>query len=132
MTLLKACSECGEPSDQARCQQHRPTDDKPTAQARGYDNAWNKLSARARRLQPFCSDCGATTDLQTDHSPEAWRRKAAGKPIRLADVTVVCGPCNRARGAARPGRVDPPDDRHDPRARQSSGMRTILNFGEDS
>jgi 5-methylcytosine-specific restriction enzyme A len=59
------------------------------------------LSRRARRLQPFCTDCGSTEDLQTDHTPEAWKRKAAGKPLRLADVEVVCGPCNRARGAAR-------------------------------
>ncbi len=52
-------------------------------------------------MQPYCSDCGATEDLQCDHSREAWKRKTAGKPIRLKDVDVVCGPCNRARGAAR-------------------------------
>ena len=54
-----------------------------------------------RRLQPFCSDCGSTEGLECDHSPEAWARKAAGKPIRLQDVDVVCGECNRRRGAAR-------------------------------
>lgn len=52
-------------------------------------------------MQPFCLDCGATDDLQADHTPEAWARKAAGKAIRLQDIAVVCGRCNRDRGQAR-------------------------------
>ncbi len=99
---LRPCIECGEPSEAAHCPEHaRPPSPKASAAARGYDAAWNRLSRQARRLQPFCSDCGTTEDLQADHTPEAWARKAAGKPVRLADVDVVCGPCNRARGAAR-------------------------------
>ncbi|BBX69588.1 hypothetical protein MPSYJ_30490 [Mycolicibacterium psychrotolerans] len=99
---LRPCIECGEPADGPRCPEHvRPSSPKASAALRGYDAAWQRLSAKARRLQPWCSDCGATADLQCDHRPEAWARKAAGKPIRLADVDVVCGPCNRARGAAR-------------------------------
>lgn len=106
---LRPCIDCGEPTDGARCVEHaRPSSPKASASSRGYDAAWQRLSAKARRLQPFCADCGATDDLQADHRPEAWARKAAGKPIRLADVDVVCGPCNRRRGAARtqqtPGR----------------------------
>lgn len=87
----KPCIDCGEPTAGTRCAQHR-----------GYDRRWRVLSERARKLQPFCADCGAVEDLQTDHSPEAWERVAAGKPIRLRDVDVVCGPCNRERGQARP------------------------------
>jgi len=97
---LTACLDCGEPSDGPRCPDHT-VDTKASAAQRGYDHQWNVLSKRARRLQPFCLDCGATDDLQTDHTPEAWAAKAAGKPITLAMVDVVCGPCNRARGAAR-------------------------------
>lgn len=97
---LTACLDCGEPSDGPRCPEHT-IDTKAHASARGYDAAWTKLSKRARRLQPFCSDCGSTEDLQTDHTPEAWARKAAGKPIRLSDVQVLCGSCNRSAGAAR-------------------------------
>lgn len=97
---LTSCLDCGTPSDGPRCPLHT-TDTKPPAAQRGYDHQWNELSRRARRLQPFCTDCGATEDLQTDHTPEAWARKAAGKPIRLTDVQVLCGPCNRAAGAAR-------------------------------
>ncbi|MCH5641431.1 hypothetical protein [Gordonia sp. ABSL49_1] len=97
----KPCIVCGTPAFGTRCPDHRLPDHQPPASARGYDTAWRKLSARARRLQPFCSDCGAVDDLQADHSPEAWQRKAAGKTIRLQDIDVVCGPCNRTRGAAR-------------------------------
>lgn len=101
--ILRPCIECGEPADGPRCPEHaRPSSPKAPAAERGYDAAWARLSARARRLQPWCSDCGATEGLQCDHTPEAWARKAAGKRIRLQDVDVVCGPCNRARGAARP------------------------------
>ena len=99
---VKPCLDCGEPSHTTRCEQHRlPEPPKPSAASRGYNNAWTRLSKRARRLQPFCTSCGATEDLQADHSPEAWARKAAGLPIRLQDIDVVCGTCNRSRGAAR-------------------------------
>lgn len=111
IVTLRPCIECGEPTEAERCDEHRlKSRDRPSgdghalsAYERGYDHAWRLLSARARRLQPFCSDCGATEDLQTDHTPLAWARKAAGKVIRLKDVDVVCGPCNRIRGSARPG-----------------------------
>lgn len=96
---LSPCLVCGEPSDGPRCTEHALP--KPTAQDKGYDHHWRTLSKRARRLQPFCSDCGSTDDLQADHSPQAWQRHAEGLTIRLGDVDVVCGPCNRARGAAR-------------------------------
>jgi hypothetical protein len=104
LTMLP-CIESGELADADRCDEHKlnTRGDKTSADSRGYDNAWRKLSERARQLQPFCSDCGSTEDLQCDHTPTAWARKAAGKAIRIKDVDVVCGPCNRARGAARPG-----------------------------
>jgi 5-methylcytosine-specific restriction protein A len=119
---LRPCIDCGEPAEGPRCPEHT-TDAKGTATARGYDAAWDKLSKRARRLSPFCSDCGSTEGLECDHSPEAWARKAAGKSIRLQDVDVVCGECNRARGAARgitTTRGDAPHAAHSrPPSRQS-------------
>lgn len=99
---LRPCLVCGEPTNGPRCLEHT-IDTQPSAAARGYDWQWQKLSKQARRLQPFCIDCGATTELQCDHSPEAWAAKAAGKPIKLSMVDVVCGPCNVKRGAARGG-----------------------------
>lgn len=103
----RPCLVCGEPTtDGSYCDEHQPQpwqQPKGNARQRGYDTAWTKLSKRARKLQPFCSDCGATTGLTCDHLPSAWRRKAQNKPLRLSDVDVVCGPCNVARGSSRPG-----------------------------
>lgn len=104
--MLKPCIECGTPSTESRCDDHTPQTwrhHNGSARERGYDRAWDKLSARARRLQPFCSDCHTTENLTTDHKPSAWKRKAEGKPLRLWDVDVVCAPCNLARGSSRPG-----------------------------
>lgn len=100
----RPCIRCGDPIPTgSHCPACAPPDHPQTAHQRGYDAAWNRLSRKARRLQPWCTDCGTTRDLQTDHTPEAWRRHNAGLPVRLADVEVVCGPCNRSRGAARQG-----------------------------
>lgn len=110
--MKSTCIDCGTIIDHGtRCDTCRRADGrhrihhrggtKPPAHARGYDSRWARLSRRARQLQPFCSDCGATTDLQADHSPEAWDRHSRGLPVRLQDIDVVCGPCNRRRGAAR-------------------------------
>lgn len=118
---LAPCLDCGEPSDRNRCPQHRPSDDKPSASARGYDYTWTQLSARARRLQPFCTDCHTTDDLTTDHSPEAWKRKAAGKTIRLRDVAVVCRSCNAKRGRARPTGGRPDDTPKGPEGKAEFG-----------
>lgn len=99
---LHPCLDCGEPSSTTRCPDCRPrVDMRASTTARGYDRRWRLLSERARRLQPFCSDCGTADDLTVDHSPEAWRRREEGKVIRLEDVAVVCRTCNVARGSAR-------------------------------
>lgn len=115
---LAPCLDCGEPVVGSRCRECSLETErtyvrtpKTSARARGYTTAWDRLSRRARRLQPWCSDCGATDQLQTDHSPEAWDRYFAGVPIRLVDVDVVCATCNVERGTARPGGMrstDPP------------------------
>lgn len=96
---LRPCLDCGEPTSATRCPACQPVD--PSPSSRGYTAAWRRLSARARKLSPFCEDCGRTDDLTVDHTPEAWARQAARKPIRLADVAVVCRSCNSRRGPAR-------------------------------
>lgn len=121
LDMHKPCIQCGTPGHESRCDEHRlaqrRTAEQPgenarrraqgryTAKQRGYDSAWQRLSARARRLQPFCSDCGHwgsnANPLTCDHSREAWERHDAGLPIRLQDVDVLCRVCNIKRGAAR-------------------------------
>lgn len=98
---LKPCLRCGEPTPRTHCDEHRPKPPPKSPRHYGYDAAWDRLSKRARRLQPWCLDCGATDDLQADHTPSAWQRKEQGLAIRLQDIAVRCGPCNRAAGAAR-------------------------------
>ena len=95
------CEDCATGHAAIKAPRTRPHPPKKSAAARGYDAAWKKLSKKARLLQPFCSDCGTSEDLQADHLPQAWQRKAKGLPIRLEDIDVVCGRCNRKRGAAR-------------------------------
>lgn len=102
---LSVCLGCGEPTEGTRCpecrREHERAQERPGATARGYDAAWERLSRQARRLQRFCTDCGATEDLTVDHSPEAWRRQARGLSIRLCDVQILCRSCNSRKGAAR-------------------------------
>lgn len=138
MRLRTPCLTCGEPVKATRCDECtrkvenmriRRHSRKASPKSRGYDEKWKRLSQRAREAQPFCSDCGATDDLQADHSPEAWVRHEKGLPLRLQDIDVTCGPCNRKRGAARgstsrskatsnpddtgvPGDADRPSDGH--------------------
>lgn len=99
---MKLCTVCGEPCLDGRCLEHRPVQPgKLSSRRRGYTTSWDKLSARARRIQPWCSDCGTEYDLTADHSAEAWERKAAGRTITLDLIDVVCRSCNSKRGAAR-------------------------------
>lgn len=129
MTLLKACADCGDLTDRARCTTCRPPDHELSASRRGYDSAWVRLSRRARRLQPWCIDCGTSADLTVDHSTQAWERHAAGLEIRLEDVAVVCRPCNSRRGRARPTPGDPSGEGQRPpgKAKCASHLGIILN-----
>jgi len=119
--LRSVCPECGDVFDRfdkigscTRCQPaRRGNDTEPrrtgSTTERGYGGRWQRLSRRARQLQPFCTDCGSTHDLTADHSPEAWIRHDKGLAVRLVDIEVVCRRCNSERGAAR---GDTTTDRH--------------------
>lgn len=113
-TLPSVCPECGKVFTRERaaaaCPECAPLHDigdtrTKTKQERGYDAAWDRLSKRARRLQPFCSDCGSPEDLTADHTVTAWQRREQGLRIRLRDIDVVCRSCNSARGEARGNNV---------------------------
>lgn len=100
------CRVCGAVSERPLCPEHEEAT-APRGRAsyrdRGYDGAWDRLSRRARARQNFCTLCSATENLSTDHSPEAWHRKAHGLPIRLRDVQVLCAGCQAKLGSSRPG-----------------------------
>lgn len=123
-SLRSVCSECGTVYERerarARCPECHPPRERtarritsersrPQHRGAGYGATWDRLSKRARRIQPFCSDCGREDDLTADHSPQAWQRHEQGKPIRLEDIDVVCRQCNSERGPARgPDALDRP------------------------
>ncbi len=118
---LRPCLECGVPSEASRCPEHTRMRhrDRTSARQRGYDGRHDRLSKRARKLQPWCTDCLPTEALTLHHTEEAWRRKAEGKSIRLRDVRVLCSPCNVDAGSSRPddqgkgpidGRAGPPGE----------------------
>ena len=99
--IARPCNRCGDviPSG-SHCTACRPP--VPSARRRGYNTQHDKLSRRARALQPWCSRCGATEQLELDHAAETWERAAAGKTLTLADYRgVYCRDCNRLNGAAR-------------------------------
>lgn len=103
-SLPKPCIICGEPCPTGRCTEHPAAKTRPRpSRSIGYDAAWDRLSKKARHLQPFCTDCGTTHNLTADHLPTAWHRKEQGLAIRLADIDVVCATCNKRRGTSRPG-----------------------------
>lgn len=90
---LTACIVCGDVTARTRCPLHDRDRGKASAGRRGYDYRWQRLSERARRLQPWCSDCGTSDDLTADHLH--WPARG------LEDVEVVCRSCNSKRGASR-------------------------------
>jgi len=98
---LGQCPTCRPKRNRGRAAERRRHYELDPQAARGYGYQWRKLSLRARRAQPFCSDCGTEDDLTADHSPEAWIRHESGKSVRLVDIDVVCRRCNAERGAAR-------------------------------
>ena len=113
-TLSSVCPECGTVFERlvssAYCDDCRPKDESwrlrgKTTTERGYGSRWQRLSKRARKLQPFCTDCGSPYDLTADHTEQAWRRVEQGKSLRLQDIDVVCRDCNSARGAARGDKI---------------------------
>ncbi len=107
MSVPRPCLDCGEPAPDTRCgpcsaeRLARVDRSRGSARERGYDAAWRRLSARAVRLQPFCTDCGTADDLTADHLPGAWEKVQAGKRLDLGDIEVVCRGHNSARGARR-------------------------------
>ncbi|MBN7452622.1 HNH endonuclease [Mycobacteroides abscessus] len=97
--LSKPCIKCGEPAPGTYCSGCRPADTR-IRNRRGqaaYDPHWRKLSQRARKLQPWCLDCGAVDDLTADH---IIPKSVAPELVHVAaNVAVRCRPCNSRRGA---------------------------------
>jgi len=70
-------------------QAKRKTSDARRGTRPWYAGAWQKLAKEAIQKQPWCTYCGATTDLTVDHVT----------PRSLVDgVQVLCRSCNSSKG----------------------------------
>lgn len=95
----RPCLHCGDLiATGTRCSTCTPADTKKPRKIAhaGTDNQWRRLSLRARRMQPFCTDCHTDQDLTADHiipvdvAPELAHT--------TENITVRCRPHNSARG----------------------------------
>ena len=96
--VLRACIDCGQPSYRTRCAGH----------LRARKRTRDGNTARARTViaaQPWCSDCGATTDLTSDHVVPLTRGGSNAGAQR-----TLCRTCNSRRGGHLAG--------NEPRGRQ--------------
>lgn len=98
------CPQCRRLSDTSPCPscKRRANRRRGTPASRGYGPDWQVLSRRARRLQPWCTFCGATDDLTVDHVVPLAQTGTQVRPT-LADVQVLCRSCNSTKGASRDG-----------------------------
>lgn len=97
----RPCLRCGEPTTATYCPACRPADRRDRTGDPRWTARWRRLSRQARRLQPACSNCGATTDLTTDHRQPI----AAGGPAfpNLTGLDVLCRSCNSTKATRKPG-----------------------------
>lgn len=96
--MPRPCLVCGEPSAESRCPDHR-VHKTHTGRHAVHTNTtrWKKLSRKLRRMQPFCSTCGARDDLTVDHKVPLTERPDLA--YDLANLDVLCRSCNSAKDA---------------------------------
>src|SRR5215204_3341018 len=109
MTLFRLCSVCGVKLDPREHGYRGPCPDckrarerarvRGTRKQRGYTDAWLQLVKVAISQHPYCSACGATTDLTGDHRIPLSK----GGTSTLGNIEVLCRRCNSAKGN-RPAR----------------------------
>lgn len=103
MSLPRPCihPSCGElVTGGSRCPDHKRTDrgkDKLAPSHPHLNTArWKRLSAKCRKLQPFCIDCGTDTSLSADHIlPVSLFPQYA---YSQDNVVTRCVRCNSRRG----------------------------------
>jgi len=105
---MKPCLDCGKVSRGSRCPEHERQRldriqaqrrwERGTRKQRGYDEDWYRRVRAAIKAQPWCTYCGATTDLTGDHAIPLSR---GGSPDQTP--IVACRRCNARKGARVPG-----------------------------
>src|SRR5690606_15527647 len=99
--LFKPCLVCGELSKESRCSEHRITRTSREGHAAYKNNArWKNLSKKLRKLQPWCSECGATDDLTCDHIIPVKER--SDLTYATENIQILCRSCNGSKAGQPP------------------------------
>lgn len=93
---------CGNLTENRRCPEHAREFERArgSRSARGYTAEWYKVAKAAIAAQPWCSRCGATSDLTGDHIIPM----SAGGTSTPDNCRVLCRGCNTAAMNARRAR----------------------------
>jgi 5-methylcytosine-specific restriction protein A len=97
---------CPELTDERYCAGHRPRDDRPTANARGYNYRWQKVRAHYLRAHPLCADpdnihgAGPVAATDVDHR----RPRAQGGRDTWENLQALCHSCHSRKTAREAGR----------------------------
>lgn len=94
---MKPCISCGEPSIESRCDEHK-IERKPQPWTIRDTNRWQRLSRRLRRMQPWCSSCGAEDGLSVDHIVPLAH---GGDPFDVTNLQILCQSCNSTKATKR-------------------------------
>ncbi|CCC43391.1 putative uncharacterised protein [Mycobacterium canettii CIPT 140010059] len=96
---LKPCLVCGQPAANSRCDEHRVKDTRAARRRPGqaaHDPRWRAISTHARRAQPWCDDCGSSSDLTCDH---ILPKTIAPELVHCREnIAIRCRSCNSRRG----------------------------------
>jgi 5-methylcytosine-specific restriction endonuclease McrA len=90
--MFYACSVCGLPSEDKRCEQHR----RPSSHARGYDSKFVKQRSICLARDPTCTICHEQPSTIAHHKPKRTRLVAMGvtNPDDARYLTGVCRACH--------------------------------------
>lgn len=128
---MTPCLDCGEPAHGSRCPDHQG-DRERVREAhrdrhaiRANPARWKNLSARVRRMQPWCTACAATTDLSADHVIPITDRPDLA--YRQENLTVLCRTCNGRKA----GRAPTDAERQDVLSRLPARLAAPRALGRD-
>ena len=89
----------------ARCPEHQQAyraaldAGRPSARARGYDRAWERVRAAFLAAHPRCGQCGRPA-VDVDHIRGL---SEGGARLDPANLRSFCHPCHSSRTGRRPG-----------------------------
>ena len=89
----------GPKKHQSMPSQGRPKDRRPGPRRRGYDRAWDQLSAYIRRMRPVCEQCRRAPSQQIDHRIAL----AKGGTNDEANLVALCASCHSKKTVAVDG-----------------------------